>query len=82
VTPYISDLIARGEIDQIRDAMSQSSEPGMLTFEDSVYGSYQAGKISEEEAMRHVDSRANLQRRIRLGKGGDLQVDEDLNLQE
>lgn len=82
VTPYISDLIARGEFDQIRDAMSQSSEPGMLTFEDSVYASYQAGKISEEEAMRHVDSRANLQRRIRLGKGGDLQVDEDLNLQE
>lgn len=82
VTPYISDLISRGEFEQIRDAMTQSSEPGMLTFEDSVYASYQAGKISENEAMQHVDSRANLQRRIRLAKGTELQVDEDLNLQE
>lgn len=82
VTPFISDLIARGEFDQIRDAMSQSSEPGMLTFEDSVYDRFQKGIISEEEAMRHVDSRANLQRRIRLAKGEELKVDGDLNIQE
>lgn len=65
-SPYIVDLIQQGDFESIRDTMEHSTDSGMLTFEQSVFDSFMAGKISKEEALRSVDSKGNLQTRIRL----------------
>ena len=63
---FVAELIGKGEIASIHDAMKQSSELGMLLFDDSIYRLYAAGRISYEEAMDNADSRTDLGVRIRL----------------
>jgi twitching motility protein PilU len=67
-TPYVSDLIEKGEIDQLKDAMKQGLEVGMQTFDESLYRLYAAGRISMEEALENADSRTDLALRIRLSR--------------
>jgi twitching motility protein PilU len=66
-TPYIAELILGRRIDEIRDAMSQSSDGGMLTFDQSLYKLYQNDIITREEALRSADSRANLEAKMNFG---------------
>ncbi len=65
-SPYVSDLIEKGEIATIKEAMKQSMEHGMLTFDESLYRLYAAGRISYAETLEHADSRTDLGLRIRL----------------
>ena len=65
-TAYISDLIEKGEIATIRDAMKQSTEVGMQTFDQALYTLYAAGTIGYAEALEHADSRTDLALQIRL----------------
>jgi len=67
-TPYISDLIEKGKIDEIKEAMERGSEQGMQTFDGALYQSYQAGKISKENAIRYADSKNNVGLKIRLSE--------------
>jgi twitching motility protein PilU len=67
-TPYVSDLIQKGKIDTIKDAMEQSTESGMQTFDQALFELYKAGKISNEEAIRNADSRNNVALQIRLSE--------------
>jgi twitching motility protein PilU len=66
VTAYISDLIEKGEIATIREAMKQKSEAGMQTFDQALYALYAAGTIGYAEALEHADSRTDLALQIRL----------------
>lgn len=66
VTAYISDLIEKGEIATIREAMKQNSEAGMQTFDQALYSLYAAGTIGYAEALEHADSRTDLALQIRL----------------
>jgi twitching motility protein PilU len=68
-TPYIADLIQKGKIDYIKDAMEQGTDAGMRTFDQALFTLYKEGKISEEEAIKNADSRNNVGLQIRLSKG-------------
>lgn len=59
-TPHIAELIKKGEVDQIKDAMEQSLAPGSQTFEQALYRLYMDGRISLEEALANADSATNL----------------------
>jgi twitching motility protein PilU len=59
-TRYISDLIERGEINQIKEAMDQSLSPGSQTFEGALVELVQSGMVSQEEALANADSATNL----------------------
>lgn len=59
-TKHISELVAAGEINQIKDAMEQSLSPGSQTFEQALYKLIKDGLITREEAMIHADSPTNL----------------------
>jgi twitching motility protein PilU len=59
-TKHIAELISKGEIDQIRDAMEQSLSPGSKTFEQALFELYMAGTISKDEALKNSDSATNL----------------------
>jgi twitching motility protein PilU len=66
-TPYISDLILKKRIDEVKEAMNQSSDRGMLTFDNSLYQLYKDDKIELEEALQNADSRTNLEAKINFG---------------
>lgn len=66
-TPYIQDLIVAGRIDALREAMAQSSERGMQSFDQALYTLYSEGVIGLDEALAHADSRANLEGKINFG---------------
>ena len=66
-TPHISNLILKGEIDSIKEAMMTSGAKGMQTFDSALYSLYKEGKITLEEALNNADSRTNLEARINFG---------------
>ena len=69
-SPYLSDLIFKGKIHEIKDLMKKSRELGMQTFDQALFDLYQADKISYEDALRNADSVNDLRLAIKLqGKG-------------
>ncbi|HEU4611819.1 MAG TPA: PilT/PilU family type 4a pilus ATPase [Kofleriaceae bacterium] len=63
-TPRIRDLIKRGEIETLKDAMEQGQGEGCKTFDAALFDLVVADKISEAEALRAADSPNNLRIRI------------------
>ena len=59
-TRYVADLIEKGEIGQIKDAMDQSLSPGSQSFEKALLALVQADLITQEEALANADSATNL----------------------
>ncbi|MGZ3184640.1 MAG: PilT/PilU family type 4a pilus ATPase [Telluria sp.] len=59
-TRYVADLIEKGEIGQIKEAMEKSLTPGSQTFEGALYKLVQDGLITQEEALANADSATNL----------------------
>lgn len=71
-TPRIKDLIKRGEIEALKDAMEQGHGEGCKTFDAALFDLVTSGKISEAEALRAADSPNNLRIRIdRFRQRGD-----------
>ena len=79
-TPYISDLIEKGKIDEIKEVMEKSTEQGMQTFESALFSLYKAKKISKENAIEYADSKNNVGLKIRLSEEGQLDNDLDLEI--
>ena len=65
-TPFVQDLISKGKIDHIKDAMEQSTEGGMKTFDQALFELYKEGKITKDEAVKNADSKNNVSLQIRL----------------
>ena len=66
-TPHIKDLILKGDISEVKEAIRNSSEKGVQNFDDALLNLYKAGTITLEEAMSHADSRSNLEAKINFG---------------
>lgn len=74
-TFYVSELIQKGDVEKLKDAIEQSLNAGSQTFERSLLDLYIAGKISREEALSNADSRTDMEWLIsnsvqESGKGG------------
>lgn len=59
-TRYVSELIEKGEIAQIKEALDKSLSPGSQSFEGALYRLVQDGRITQEEALANADSATNL----------------------
>lgn len=79
-TPYISDLIEKGKIDEIKEVMSRGAEQGMQTFDDALFHLYKANKISKENAILYADSKNNVGLKIRLTEEDGTNEDTDLEI--
>ncbi len=66
-TPHIADLILKGNISDLKEAMEQSGAKGMQTFDMALYDLYKEERIDLEEALSNADSRTNLEARINFG---------------
>lgn len=65
-TPFISDLILKGEVQKIKEQMQRGKEQGMQTFDQALFDLYEADQISYEDALRNADSMNQLRLRIKL----------------
>jgi len=66
-TPHIAELIRKGDIISIKEAIAASSERGIQSFDTALYRLVQDGRVSLDEALNHADSRSNLEAKINFG---------------
>jgi twitching motility protein PilU len=64
-TPWVKDLVKKGEVDTLKEAMEQSTQEGGQTFDQALFDLYSAGAISEEQALANADSANNLRLKIK-----------------
>jgi twitching motility protein PilU len=65
-TPWVKDLILKGEVDTIKEAMERGAPEGCRTFDAALAELYADGRIAMNEALANADSANNL--RIKLGQ--------------
>jgi twitching motility protein PilU len=68
-TRYIADLIEKGELSGIKEAMDKSLSPGSQSFEYALLQMVQAGLVTQEEALANADSATNLLWLLNNGPG-------------
>jgi len=66
-TPHISELIKKGDVTGIKEAITSSGERGIQSFDVSLRDLYKSGRIELDEALTAADSRANLEAKINFG---------------
>ncbi len=79
-TPYVSELIQKGEIEKVRDVMASNADENTQTFDQSLLRLYKAGKISKDEALRQADSKNNVGVQMRMLEGGAASHPEKLSI--
>ena len=65
-SPYIAELIKKGEVGSIKEVMEKSTEQGMQTFDQALFKLYQQGLINYADALHHADSPNDLRLMIKL----------------
>ncbi|HLE65693.1 MAG TPA: PilT/PilU family type 4a pilus ATPase [Burkholderiales bacterium] len=71
-TRHISELIEKGEVNEIKDAMEKSMAPGSQTFEQALFKLFMQGDITQDEAMANADSATNMLWLINQATAGQL----------
>src|SRR5438093_8134234 len=57
---YIAELIEKGEISEMKEAMEKALTPGSQTFEQSLFKMIKDGLITQDEGLANADSANNL----------------------
>ncbi|MEO1581522.1 MAG: PilT/PilU family type 4a pilus ATPase [Pseudomonadota bacterium] len=66
-TPHIAELIEKGDIIGVKEALKDSNEKGMQNFDAALLKLYRMGTITLQEALSNADSRSNLEAQINFG---------------
>ena len=66
-TPHIQELIKKGDVVSIKEALRTSTERGVQNFDAALFALVKDGRITLEEALNNADSRSNLEARINFG---------------
>jgi len=66
-TPHISELVKKGDVVSIKEAIIASGERGVQSFDSALHALYNERRIDLEEALANADSRANLEAKINFG---------------
>ena len=75
-SPHIRTLIQKGELTEIKRAMTDSGDPGVQTFDQSLFEYLSDGVVTQEEALKHADNPNDLALRIQFsGVGDSVQTD-------
>lgn len=67
-TPFISELIKKGEIARIDDAIRDGAAHGMISKNQSLFDSWERGDITEEDAVAFSNRPTDLKLAIRTAK--------------
>jgi len=71
-TRHVSELIEKGEISEIKEALEKSMSPGSQTFEQALFKLFMDGKITQDEAMANADSATNMLWLINQATAGEI----------
>jgi twitching motility protein PilU len=66
-TPHIADQILKGDIGGIKQALRETVQGDMQSFDMSLYKLYKEGIIDLERALAYADSSVDLEARINFG---------------
>jgi twitching motility protein PilU len=66
-TPHIQELVKKGDVMGIKEAITSSGERGIQSFDVSLRDLFKGGRVTLEEALASADSRANLEAKINFG---------------
>lgn len=78
-TPRVKELIEKGDIATIKDALAAGSQEGMQSFDQDLHRLYREGFISYEDALKYADSPNDLRLKIKTGDGISKEVKFDLS---
>jgi len=73
-TRNISELIEKGEIGEMKEALEKSLAPGSQTFEQALFKLFMEGKITQDEALANADSASNMLWLINQATAGELSL--------
>jgi twitching motility protein PilU len=59
-TPRVRDLISRGELGEIRQALGSENQYGLQSFDKSLYRLHKRGLITYEDALQYAESANDL----------------------
>src|SRR6476660_8319062 len=79
-TRNISELIEKGEISEMKEALEKSVAPGSQTFEQALFKLFMDGKITQDEALANADSASNMLWLINQATAGELSLNGAPNL--
>ena len=68
-TARVRDLMKKGDVDAIKEAMTAGVNDGMQTFDHALFTLYRQGRISLQEALDNADSATDLKLKIKLEGG-------------
>jgi len=71
-TRHVAELIEKGEINEIKEALEKSMAPGSQTFEQALFKLFMEGKITQDEAMANADSATNMLWLINQATAGEI----------
>ncbi len=74
-TPLMSDMIFKGNVHEMKELISKSTELGMQTFDQHLFIMHEEGKITYEDALRNADSVNDLRLRFKLESKGSKKTD-------
>ena len=66
-TPHIGELVKKGDVVGIKEAIIASGERGVQSFDVALHGLVKHNRVTLDEALMHADSRANLETKINFG---------------
>jgi twitching motility protein PilU len=66
-TPHVQELVKKGDVMGVKEALVRSAEKGMQSFDSALHRLYLDGKVTLEEALVNADSRSNLEAKINFG---------------
>jgi twitching motility protein PilU len=66
-TPHIAELVKKGDVVSIKEAIIQSGERDIQSFDVALLHLYKQGRIELEDALANADSRTNLEAKINFG---------------
>lgn len=69
-SPYMSELIQKQKLSEMKDIMADNNDIGMITFDQALFKLFSEGKISEDHALANADSRNDLSLKIRFAAEG------------
>jgi twitching motility protein PilU len=65
-TPLVSDMIFKGEVNELKELMKRSREHGMQTLDQALFDLFEGGHVTYEDALRNADSVNDLRLQIKL----------------
>jgi len=74
-TPLVAQLIKQGDIAELKEVMGQSTNEGMITFDQALFNLYTEGVISYDDALHHADSANEIRLMIKLAEKNQEEVE-------